>query len=486
MIKKNYSHFLTALILFGAIFINPLFSLHAQTWTENENAKNTENTNALFSALPVLSYSIKELGTLGGNSSFARDINDRGQITGNANTANGRLHAYIWENGFMRDLGFLPNGVDFSRGYAINENGTITGESDNNSSKAFVVFPNDTTMTALFGLITNNPDGLNIAGGFGAGINDNLQIVGTMSRLSPSVIRGFIYADGTVRDLGSIDELTTTPARAWGINHFGQAVGLSRNAGGVSHATLWQNGTATDLGSLGGDTAFSEALRINDRGQIVGRSTVMAGVTGQNAFLWENGTMRDLSRLEGVNFGRANDINAFGTIIGTSSQFEGFSGRAVIWRPGENAPTDLNSLLPPDSGWTLLTAAEGINNHGQIVGFGTRGGQTRAFLMTPYDVSLTDAQRGVTILINSSSGDYRIVDCQLNSVVEGKAETIVNGCLLTLRSQLRFGRREIEVSFNLCRLTGTATYNSRQSLFRPTTVADNEAGNANPNGVCFQ
>lgn len=36
--------------------------------------------------------------------------------------------------------------------------------------------------------------------------------------------------------------------------------------------------------------AFSEAFRINDRGQVVGRSEVVAGVTGQNAVLWENGT----------------------------------------------------------------------------------------------------------------------------------------------------------------------------------------------------
>lgn len=480
--KKYCTNFGSALFLIVALLVNPLFIIHGQTWTNQEKS---EAANAFFPSLPTLAYGIRELGTLGGNSSFARDINDRGQITGNASNAAGRLHTFLWENGVMRDLGFLPNGVDFSRGFSINENGVITGESDNNSSKAFIYFPPDAAITALSGLITNNPDNLNIAGGFGAGINDNLQIVGTMSRLSPTVIRGFIYADGTVRDLGSIDGLTTTPARAWGINHFGQAVGLSRNAGGVSHATLWQNGTATDLGSLGGETAFSEAFRINDRGQAVGRSTVTAGVTGQNAVLWENGQIRNLGRLDGVNFGRANDINAFGTIVGTSSQSEGFSGRAVIWRPGETAPTDLNSLLPANSGWTLLTAAEGINNAGQIVGFGTRGGQTRAFVMTPYDVCLTDAQRGVTVLINSQSGDYRIINCQLNSVIEGKGEVNINGCLLTLRLTLRrtVGKQFIEATFNLCRLTGTATYGGYLG-FRRTTVTDNEAGNSGCGGAC--
>jgi probable HAF family extracellular repeat protein len=303
----------------------------------------------------------------------------------------------------MLDLRFLPNGVEFSRGFNLNANGVVTGESDNNISKAFIFDPNIGTMTALFDLIISNPDNMNTAGGFGAGINDSNQIVGTMSRFtSPpsSVIRGFKFEDGTVRDLGSIDGLTTTPARAWGINNSGAVVGLSRNANGVSHATLLENGAATDLGSLGGAMAFSEAFRINDRGKAVGRSTVVARGTGQNAVLWENGSIRDLGRFPGLNFARANDINEKGVIVGTVSQFEGFSGRAAIWRQGETTPTDLNTLLPANSGWTLLTSAECLNDHGQIVGFGTINGQTRAFLMTPYYIALQDNRRGVETACN--------------------------------------------------------------------------------------
>jgi probable HAF family extracellular repeat protein len=258
---------------------------------------------------PVLFYGITELGALGGTSSFARDINNRGQVTGNASVPSGRLHAFLWENGVMRDLGFLQNGVEFSRGFALNEHGVVTGESDNDSSKAFVFDPAVGVMTPLSGLIASNPDNMNIAGGFGADINDSGQIVGTMSRFtSPTslVIRGFTFdkgnsrTPGSVRDLGSIDGLTTTQARAWGINSSGVAVGRSLNANGASHATLWANGTAVDLASLGGPLAFSEALRINDRGQAVGRSTVVAGVTGQNAVVWEDVTIRDLGRFPGL------------------------------------------------------------------------------------------------------------------------------------------------------------------------------------------
>ena len=42
---------------------------------------------------------------------------------------------------------------------------------------------------------------------------------------------------------------------------------------------------------------------------------------------------------------------------------------------------DLNTLIDPASGW-VLNQARGINDSGQIAGFGTIGGQTHAFLLT--------------------------------------------------------------------------------------------------------
>src|SRR5687767_3227617 len=52
---------------------------------------------------------------------------------------------------------------------------------------------------------------------------------------------------------------------------------------------------AVDLGTLGG--SFSEARGINPRGQVVGLSTTAGGQT--RAFLWDRGTMTDLGTLGG-------------------------------------------------------------------------------------------------------------------------------------------------------------------------------------------
>ena len=79
---------------------------------------------------------IVPLGSLGGGLGFATDINDRGQIVGLAANAipdsHGWLgptqaHAFLWENGVMRDLGTL-GGAD-SGAFFINRRGQVAGAS---------------------------------------------------------------------------------------------------------------------------------------------------------------------------------------------------------------------------------------------------------------------------------------------------------------------------------------------------------------------
>jgi probable HAF family extracellular repeat protein len=43
---------------------------------------------------------------------------------------------------------------------------------------------------------------------------------------------------------------------------------------------------------------------------------------------------------------------------------------------------DLNSLIPVGSGW-VLSIANGINDSGEIVGYGLIHGKTHGFLLTP-------------------------------------------------------------------------------------------------------
>ncbi|MCA9298806.1 MAG: hypothetical protein KDA28_07055, partial [Phycisphaerales bacterium] len=58
----------------------------------------------------------------------------------------------------------------------------------------------------------------------------------------------------------------------------------------------------------------------------------------------------------------------------------GFEERAVAWVDGEIF--DLNTLLEPGTEWSMLVQATGVNDHGDIVGWGfERDGSTKGFVI---------------------------------------------------------------------------------------------------------
>lgn len=110
---------------------------------------------------------------------------------------------------------------------------------------------------------------------------------------------------------------------------------------------LYGDYAITDLGTFGG--TYSYAYGINDSGQVVGYAYT-SNNSAQPAFLYSNGRM-----------------------------------------------TDLNSLLPAGSGWTL-TSARAINNAGDIVGYGVNpAGQTHAFLLTPDSPTVTPEPSSIIV-----------------------------------------------------------------------------------------
>ncbi len=92
--------------------------------------------------------------------------------------------------------------------------------------------------------------------------------------------------------------------------------------------------------------------------------------------------MRDLGTLPGDLDSFAYGINDAGQVVGYSFMGEQGPERAYLWSAG--VMTDLNDLIPPDSGW-VLDEAYAINDAGQIVGGGTFNGEGRAFRLTPIE-----------------------------------------------------------------------------------------------------
>jgi len=137
----------------------------------------------------------------------------------------------------------------------------------------------------------------------------------------------------------------------------------------------------TDLGTLGGD--WGDGYAINSQTQIVGQSATASG--DPHAFLWDKGVLTDLGVPDGDNQSAAVGINNKGQIVGYSFAVDNFTNlpsHALLWENGQMI--DLQTCIPANSGWTLL-AASGINDRGQIVGVGIDpDGLYRNFVLTPH------------------------------------------------------------------------------------------------------
>jgi probable HAF family extracellular repeat protein len=123
-----------------------------------------------------------------------------------------------------------------------------------------------------------------------------------------------------------------------------------------------------DLGTLGG--SFSMALNINNADQVVGGANISS--EEEHAFLWQDdgdpntNDMKDLGVLPGRALSIAWGINNADQVVG-SSEGEGVAPHPFLYSGG--VMRDLNTLIPPNSGWELLEALD-INDNGHIVGRG--------------------------------------------------------------------------------------------------------------------
>jgi probable HAF family extracellular repeat protein len=190
---------------------------------------------------------LTDLGTLGGRSSSASGINDAGQVTGVADTADGVQHAFLYATGQMIDIGSALGGTIATRATAINNAGQIVG-----------------TLGATSGFLYSNGQ-ITPLGFSPTAINNAGQVVGSNQR-------AVLYSNGQLTDLGTLGDPFS---RALGINDRGQVVGSgSGSSSPLGRPFLYSDGQMRDLNSLiaPGQSLhpiLNQAVGINNNGQIV-------------------------------------------------------------------------------------------------------------------------------------------------------------------------------------------------------------------------
>lgn len=186
-----------------------------------------------------------------------------------------------------------------------------------------------------------------------------------------------LWPDGdTVIQLPTLHEGES--ARALDIDSAGTIVGHVTSPTGISQAVAWTDGgrKVTPLGSLGG--AGSQATSINEVGQAVGWARTGRG--DRRPFIVD---VRDGEGMVEVYVpsydAQAHDVDDDGTVVGEYVLGDGVTSKAFMVRGGEFARLD--SLLTPGTGWDLVRA-RGVNNLGQVTGFGLLDGVGRAFVLS--------------------------------------------------------------------------------------------------------
>jgi probable HAF family extracellular repeat protein len=359
-------------------------------------------------------YTVIDLGTLGGTYSFAFGLNNAGRVAGSGATPTQTdgvsQTAFLWNRGKITDLGTLGG---FNTGLNSEAGGPNTRGESALISETFITDPKgedfcgfgthrqclgsiwkNGVMTPLSTLGGNNSQAywLNKRGqvvGFAENRHEDANCAMPGQRLRFEAV--IWQPNGEILELRPLRG--DTVGFAWGINDNGEAVGTSGLCSNFSslpplppsgpHAVRWdEDGTPHLIPGLAHKSTSNLANSINNRGEVVGTSTLSDGTI--RSFLWTRATgTHDIGSLPGsilTVVPCCHTMNDNGEITGFVIDGKG-NMRAFFWK--NKVMVDLNTLIPKNSPLYLL-ASESINARGQIAGYGANStGDVHAFLATP-------------------------------------------------------------------------------------------------------
>jgi probable HAF family extracellular repeat protein len=385
---------------------------------------------------------LTDMGALpGGASSTATWESANGLLAGVSETGQTdplfgmpEVHAVLWKNGSIVDLGTLPGGGYDSEAESLNSHGQVVGSAlstipDSNSMASGTFWYWDVPYGyQQRAFLWDAKNGMQDLGTLGTGndaraafINEKGQVAGWS--YTTTSVPGACAADGLalstdafiwddengMSDLGNFGGTCTLVTA---LSNGGSIIGFSTVTGDAyQRAYVWKNGTLNDLGgSLGGNNTGASAQ--NDGGQVVGFA-YLAGEQQFHASLWRKiGKLTDLGTL-------GNDVCSFASAINDTTQVVGNSAfasdcpafdhsRPFLWEKGSMA--NLNNLLPRGS-VLRVNVPFAINNQGEISANGVDAdGNTHAALLIPCDENHPNVAGCDYSLVDSAEAEAQSAD----------------------------------------------------------------------------
>jgi uncharacterized membrane protein len=324
---------------------------------------------------------ITEIPSRDGKQVFVQDINDDGVAVGARMTAEGKYHALRHtEAGGVQDLGAQSEFGSESFASAIAPDGAIGGHSAPDATGVLASF----RYTAVGGRREICPGGCSVWD-----LNGKGQAVGLLRGRDTTTWQAFVFSEAEgLRTLGTLGGVRSS---ASGISERGVVVGNAQLAGSaagdVGHAFIYDPRASEpvlrDLNALARTPGWvlEAANDVNDR-FVVGYGLHDGRKRGFRLDL-EGGEVVDLGTVRGGgdSFGWA--VDAYGDAVGWAVGGDD-KNAAFVYASGLGGVRKLGDLVDPAAGWTLVQAS-GINDRGQIVGWGYRNGVPSGFKLTiPY------------------------------------------------------------------------------------------------------
>jgi hypothetical protein len=300
----------------------------------------------------------------------------------------------------LSNLGTDSNGYTQVHASAINDAGTVVGYARKffgGSGARAVRWKASGAAAVELGDLGTDSNGYTWAqaSSLASAINNAGTTVGWAMKYVDGIDRGgravrWDASGTTATELGNLgtDSNGYTWAQADLISATGIIVGTcSKYNGGIdlgTHAVRWNAGStvATELGNLGTDSNGSTGTwgrGINATGTIVGGAYKYVGgvFMGARAVRWDAGgtVATELGNLgtdsNGYAWNLAWAINASGIAVGGVDKYidGNYVGPRPVYWGLDGTAVDLNTLIDPNSGWTLMDA-ETISNTGWVAGWG--------------------------------------------------------------------------------------------------------------------